>query len=354
MFPTSNIYLSGTGLTGPNFLGYGATGASVPTTVNHYTQEIPRAGFLLPIHESKNILARFYQKIQTILEQEETYCSKTNNFFSIQNQIEKDPQEYLLPNELYMYGLSIFYGNNQKISESNELWIRNGSHIYQIKLEKNNETSSGSIYQNPFSPENGMLFLGTVQDITSKRYCFCVENEKSIILIDDYYFNRSSCIHDIRESLIHENVSISQSHSNDNSVLSTSTSIISSILSGELSDDKIECTDGVVNVCKAILAKNSEYFFVLFTNSKYKKQKNYQLDFSKIILQYYQQYCFDIPYDLDITLINEVIEFGDFIQDKMFLAELYSKIFKLREHIENKSLIDIINIYIRFGFEIIN
>ena len=121
------------------------------------------------------------------------------------------------------------------------------------------------------------------------------------------------------------------------------------ILNGKLSDDEIQCSDGIVKISKSILALHSNYFFYLFTNDSFKKQELYKIDFSKKILEYYIRYCCSSVHEprdkFDPELTMDMIAFGDFIQDRKFLQSYYSEIYEHRDSFTNKSLLEIVKIY---------
>ena len=338
--------VTGMGVTGLGVTGLGVTGAigmgATGSTGSGYlhTSSNLKAGFEfnLPPLEKKNILSRFYKLFAKITTNQD--MKTPEDFFSIESQIQKDPKEYLENNDLYKYGIKLFY-NLEKIPD--ELWIRNGSQIFQIKIEKN---LSGSIYQNPFYPENGLLLVGHCQDFNSNtmKYCFFPENEKFLIVLEHYYFHRTQCILNISDSIFQSKIEIKENLSNTKPL-----KVVSSILSGELADVEIECLDGKVLMSKSILSLYSEYFLLLFTNSL-SKEKFYKLEFTKNILIYYLYYCLQAPIEFDIHYTKEYIEFGDFIQDKYFLQYIYSKIYLNREVYCNTSLLEIMNIYEKLGF----
>jgi len=337
MFPTGNSIP-----TGKKFFPLPYSGPLATNKDKH----VRRAGYdgVFPNQDRKLILKKFYQHLESVFENEEEYQNKVNEFFSVENQIQRDPNEYLEINELYMYFLTLFYTNHSlidKINQTGIIWVRNGSQMFQIILKED----SGSIYQNPYSPTDGIIFLGICQDADKNKnmFCFCSGNDKNIMMIDNYYYLRSHIVHHIEDSILHPKIEIIEIKDKD--VEPNFSKAIQYILSGELADTQIECSDGVINVSKAYLAQYSEYFLILFTQNNYAKQDSFKINFPKKVMEKYLYYCLNVPCDLDVNLLNEIIDFGDFIQDFRFLQYIYMDIYKNREHFSNKTLLDIIKFY---------
>jgi hypothetical protein len=316
------------------------------------TYHIPAAGngsYIQQREEMKNILHRFHDKLYKILEEEDKYIKTIEDFFRIEKQAEKDPYINLNEDDLYLYILSMFYSEKSKFKfdgECNEIWVRYKTQILQIKLQKD----SGTIYQNPFDSSLGFIYLGIYNgvDLGGVKYCFCSENKKTFYIIDSYYYHRAhSIVHSNKKSLLD---TIMSSVSTNDYIYTNQ--VVSFVLSGILSDEEIECIDGVVKVSKAFLCMKSSYFLSLFTNQSFKKQESYKLEFSKNILEYYIKLSMGASSpEFDPILVDEIIRFGDFLQDKLFLTTFYSEIYKHRENFSSKTLLDIIRIYSSLGFQ---
>jgi len=98
------------------------------------------------------------------------------------------------------------------------------------------------------------------------------------------------------------------------------------ILSGKLSDEKINCLDGIVNVSRSLLSISSDYFCYLFVNTNFSAQKEFKLDYPKIFLENYVYYSSGQHSEIKIgaDIIWETIQFASFIQDKNYMAYLYN------------------------------
>jgi hypothetical protein len=303
---------------------------------NQPTNEI-RAGYEKQELYQNSIKKRFYDRLYELSKNQDEFNSKTKHFFNIMNQLELDPNEYLKSGEYYDYLISHFYMNESDDSkgdceqrENNELWLRYKKNFYQINLTE----KSGSIYQSPFDYEHGIIFIG-ISD--TDGICVCAEIDKTISFISPYYFSRASMIHDVKNSVMNTCFTLCINPKTSN--------IAELVLSGKLSDDQIECLDGVVNVSKSILALHSNYFMCLFTNDTFKKQESYRIEFSKKILEYYIFYCCSSQKTFDPELTIDMITFGDFVQDKKFLQSYYSEIYKNKDSFTNKSLLQIMKFY---------
>jgi hypothetical protein len=285
-----------------------------------------------------SIMKRFYDKLYIIFENSQEYQTNTDNFFKPSFQIESDPSENLDVGEYYMYALCYFYLIKSDGKCVQELWLRSNSIMYQIQLTKD----SGCIYQSPYHSEIGLIYLGMSK---SEGHCFCSENGKGIFFMTSYYLHRTLLLHDIAEPLL-------KSRKYSGSLIPMSSTMMGhSILDGRLSDDQIECLDGTIKISKAILANHSSYFLYLFTNDKFKKEESFRIDFSKKVLEYYLLYCCHENVPFDIALVMEMIEFGDFIQDKGFLEYFYHQIYENRKLFTNHSIIRIIKTYQELGIQ---
>ena len=289
-----------------------------------------RAGYeQQPINHVKNISRRFYQKLLTIMDDEENWISKSKHFFDLSSQITKDPVNILEPNEYYMYALALFYFREED-TKTNEIWLRMKTLVHQIYLS----SMSGSVYQSPFDYDNGMIYFGTTE---TDGHCFVTEKDKSIIFLSPYYFTRTKMIHCRTDSLLMNKL--------ETIIPKVSQYISKYILDGTLSDSEIVCSNGTVKISKCMLANRSSYFFYLFTNGNFKKQENYQLDFNKKILEYYILYCCAEEAPFDDKIVTEMIQFGDFIQDKNFLQYYYKEIYTNQHLFTRNNLLEIMRIY---------
>jgi hypothetical protein len=337
----------GHGATGHGVTGHGVTGMYyMPINSqmsNGYSNvsnmDVIRAGHDHQKEEcQKDIMNRFYDKLYKIFESESENKQNTKKFFELSTQIGKNPGLYLEPDEYYKHGLTLFYillHSDFELNE-NKLWLRSKSNIYEIKLT----TTSGSIYQSPYDYHNGMIYLGVSE---SEGHCFCSEQDKSITFMSPYYFSRTPLLHHVSNSIM-------KTVLNNLSQKPIFTEIGNLILQGKLSDDEIECQDGVVKISKSILSSHSSYFLYLFTNDTFKKQESYKLDFTKKVLEYYILYCCKTNREFDINIVHDMIHFADYIQDRKFLESYYSEIYKHRDTFSSKSLIEIMKIYRDLGF----
>jgi len=338
----------GYGATGQGIIGYGATGqgttghgityhsniSNTTYTASQYI-EIQRAGYeRYKDEKQKDIVRRFYDYLFKIFEEENDSLQKSLNFFELSSQIEKDPASYLNPTEYFIHALSYFYINTDEKQKS--LWLRSKTNLYEIKLSNH----SGSLYQSPYDYDTGMLYIGFSE---TEGHCFSTEKSKGVIFMSPYYFDRSFRLHHISSSIIKsiDSVVIEMKPSNE---------LYKHILDGKLSDDEIKCQDGTVKISKSILASHSSYFLFLFTNDSFKKQESYKLDFPKKTVEYYIGYCCNIDPSFEPELTIDMIQFGDFIQDKKFLQYYYSKIYLYQEKFTTKSLLEIMKIYQTMGF----
>jgi hypothetical protein len=325
--------VTGQGVTGPGTTGPGATGQGL--TGSNGINATHRAGYEIQESHQKEINKRFYNELYKLFENEEQSKIKTKQFFDMTTQLEKDPGDYLEKGVYFHYAISYFYTDDP--ITTNDLWLRYKTNFYQIKLDE----KSGSIYQSPYDNQVGFIYIGFSE---TDGACICLENSKTITFFHPYYFSRSTLIHDVRNSVMGKN----KLDTNDRQVTEPfKNNVVDLILSGKLSDDEIECSDGIVKISKSLLALHSNYFLYLFTNDSFKKQESYKIDFSKKILQYYIRYCcsslFKEKFDPELTI--DMIAFGDFIQDKKFLQSYYSEIYDHRDLFTNKSLLGIIKIY---------
>lgn len=93
-----------------------------------------------------------------------------------------------------------------------------------------------------------------------------------------------------------------------------------------LSDTKLTCTDGELDVNRYLLSKNSYYFMTYF--SKYTKTTRPKIDFPKMFMQEYIRFLIinDINEEKIYSNIEEWIYFGSFIQDFEFVKCVYDKV----------------------------
>jgi hypothetical protein len=338
----------GTGSTGPGTQGIGTTGFYFQTQDTGTGTGTVRAGFenqdLTSESEIKqnenNIRQNFYKRLFHIFEDEEQSKIKTKQFFNINTQLDRDPIEYLQPGEYYELLISYFYMNfeekQENTNKSKELWLRSKTNFYQINLIE----KSGSIYQSPYDYNQAFILIGKSE---TDGMCVCYEETHSISFLSPYYFSRSLLVHDVKNSVMRVDKWEIEKEDSEKKVCNNISKLI---LEGKLSDDEIYCSDGKVKISKSILALQSNYFLYLFSNDSFKKQESYKIDFSKSILEYYIQYCcHNKPQNFDAELTMNMIEFGDFIQDKRFLQNYYLEIYKHRELFTQKSLLEIVKIY---------
>jgi hypothetical protein len=128
------------------------------------------------------------------------------------------------------------------------------------------------------------------------------------------------------------------------------------ILSGKLSDHKIECIDGSVNVSRALLSMYSDYFMFLFTNGVFHRQSSDNLDFKKVTLIRYIYFTTRQMEKIDVSTsfdedFSESVHFASYIRDKDYMKFLYEQILKRVQDIDFKTQMDIYVLYKSFGFE---
>ncbi len=325
------------GATGQGATGYtqGATGPNIGYQLNDGRTIVNRAGYENQDSHPKEINKRFYDRLYKLFDNEEQSKIKMKQFFDMTSQLEKDPGEYLEKGDYYQYLISYFYMETH--SPTNDLWLRHKTNFYQIKLDER----SGSIYQSPYDYDIGFIFIGYSE---TDGVCICLENKKTITFLSPYYFSRSTLIHDVRNSVMAKN-NYDKGQFEEQS--SKDINVGDLVLNGKLSDDEIECLDGIVKISKSILALHSNYFLFLFTNDVFKKQESYKINFSKKILEYYIRYCCSslLKDKFDPELTIDMISFGDFIQDNKFLQNYYSEIYENRDSFTSKSLLGIIKLY---------
>ena len=310
------------------------------------------AGMGTIIQLRTDICKRFYEILFKLFESENHYKEKAQEFFQIENQLQRDPEKYLEPNDYYIHSIALFYilgfnsNDNQFHLKSNcyspdEIWLRYCSKAVMIKLDE----KSGSLYQSPYENHLGMIYIGREIDEQGKRlgYWFAMEERKGLKYLTSFYMSRSSPIHWMKDSLIPSKIEIPKK------VIQNP--ITESILKGEISDAEMRCLDGDVNISKGLLSCHSDYFFSLF---KLEKKFTYHLEmFEKSILINYIYFCANQSFYFDPKMVTHYLTFGEFIQDPIFLEHIYNEIYQHRSWYSNKDLIDFIKNFQKIGFDIL-
>lgn len=311
------------GETGYIYNYQGETGA-------YYNSEISHVGSFESI--SRDIINRIYKQLYKIVENQ-IYETKSKEFFDLKKQTENDLEKNLNPMDYFTYSLCYFHFCRDKPTTNDVweyLWLRHKTEICQINLNEN----SGCVYLSPINFIEAILYIG---HSVRHGHCFCSESSNTIFFLDDYHFQQLTLLLHISEPLLKQKLRIRNK--------AKSNKIGKSILEGKLSDEEITCLDGVVKVSKAFLSSHSSYFLYLFTNDFFKKEEKFSIDFPKKLLESYMIYCCDseISFETDATI--EMIQFGDFVQDKVFLQAYYSEIYKHHDMFTKKSLLEIAKIY---------
>lgn len=328
-----------------------ATGSGTETgTETGSTTFIPQAGIEYQNQMNTDILKRFYDILIQIFDSEEYFTQKVSDFFQLENQLLRDPEKYLQPDEYFINAIGLFYllglntNDNQfqlKNSEysPNEIWLRYCSKLVMIKLDE----KSGSLYQSPFESTYGMIYLGRDVDESGKEsgYWFCMEGRKGLKYLTNFYMTRSSPLHWIKDSIL-PHLTFTKSI--------TENKLAENILNGEISDAEIECKDGKIQISKSLFCLHSDYFLSLF---KLEKKFTYHMDlFEKEILIYYLYFCCEQAYYFDPKLVLQYIAFGEYVQDQSFIKNIYQEIYQNRSCYTNKDLIEFIKNFQKIGLEI--
>ena len=67
------------------------------------------AGMGTIIQLRTDICKRFYEILFKLFESENHYKEKAQEFFQIENQLQRDPEKYLEPNDYYIHSIALFY-----------------------------------------------------------------------------------------------------------------------------------------------------------------------------------------------------------------------------------------------------
>jgi hypothetical protein len=332
----------------------GATGSMVQSMVQQL-----RAGENLIMYSDSDkmkVKQRFYDYLNRFFLDSE---SKKNiiDHFDIQfiSRTDFNPEK-LDDGQYYKLAIGLFYFLQDK---RDYIWFRDENTILNIKREN----LSGSIYFSPFSEDKALIYLGkstvvsrgfygnSTNIVQSNYHCFLGEGLRNLFYANDYHMSRMTMIHEFGSSLIKTfsctYVSINVTSNQDKEMLGDL------ILSGKLSDQKIECIDGPVNISRAFLSLQSEYFCYLFTNAGFTKQNSFQLDFEKKQLENYIYFLCGQYEKVNITqsLIQDIM-FGSFVQDKKYLIYLYHIIVDSSVDMDLKDQLEIVSAYQSFGFQI--
>lgn len=303
-------------------------------------------------------IQRFYQTLKNqFYTDEQSSKNKILLKFDIKHLGMSDPEE-IESGEYYKLAIGLFYFLNDK---RESIWFRDENTMINIQREK----MSGSIYFSPFFDDQAMIYLGkrkiisrtyntshTINVTESILYCFLTEGQKTMFYATENQFQRLKLIHDFSFGLL-KPLSLNTVSKQESLNTKTVNPFLGDlILSGKLSDQKIECLDGEVNVSRAFLSIYSEYFLYLFSNSVFNSQKSYVLEFEKHQVENYVYYLckqFDKINFMEESLYD--IQFASFIQDKGYMQFIYDHI--PSEEIDQKDQLEIVTLYQSFGFQFI-
>ena len=332
---------TGTGMTGvTGFTGTGMTGMTVGLSNATIHKLYKYAGSEYMGNETKEseiteCRKRFFDYLIQIFNEEEKYSKESKAFFHLDYQMKFDLP--MNPPNLFYHFLTYFYLNRQE--DQIYLWLRMEKTIRRIKLQPH----SGSIYLNPFDYDQLFLFVG--QD-DFEHGVYISEKSLSIDKLTTYYMHRtrSYCVHLISEKLFEKNTCQTPLYP-----CPSTQSCFENILSGLLSDEKIECKDGEIHVSKTLLSQTSNYFMNLFTNTKFLKQEKYSLDFPKDILIEYLRFKCKLKIK-KVEMITELLEFASYIQDQSFIQGIYEFVYEEAEQFTTKSLLELRKVFESFGY----
>lgn len=336
-----------------NLLYSGATGSMVQSMV----QQIKAGDNLIMYtdNDKMKVKQRFYEHLNKFFMDSE---SKKNiiDHFDIQFISADFNSEKLEEGYYYKLAVGLFYFLQDK---RDCIWFRDDNTILNIKRE----TLSGSIYFSPFVEDKALIYLGqstivyrgfygnSTNVVQSNYHCFLGEGLKNLFYANDYHMSRMTMIHEFGSSLVKTfsctNVLIQVTSNQDKEMIGDL------ILSGKLADQKIICNDGPVNISRAFLSLQSEYFCYLFTNLGFGVQNSFQLDFGKKQLENYIYFLCSQYEKININqTVMQDIMFGSFVQDKKYLLYMHHIIVDSSIDMDLKDQLEIVSAYQSFGFPI--
>lgn len=344
-------------------IGYGATGYGYTGAMYRSIMEQRRAGenvIMYSDSDKMKVLNRFYNIIQSFFEDEETNKKNALHHFDLRV-MSNTSLDTLEPGTLYKQSIGLFY----LVRDNPEhIWIRDESMMIKIECQYSENPGTGSLYFSPFVSDKGMIYIGKTSIISRKIsspsridvyetpfYCFVQEDQNNLFYADQYYFDRMTLVLDAKNGLLPKLQDEKPTRMNDDVMC-----LGDLILSGKLSDHKIECIDGSVNVSRALLSMYSDYFMFLFTNGVFHRQSSDNLDFKKVTLIRYIYFTTRQMEKIDVSTsfdedFSESVHFASYIRDKDYMKFLYEQILKRVQDIDFKTQMDIYVLYKSFGFE---
>jgi hypothetical protein len=338
----SNVlaYLNGlTGATGMN----NALNRNIPDNVLMYSDE-----------NKENIIHRFYKNLYAMYDDETKSKSEIERIFDIQFMLSTNPEDVFAEGEFYRHAIGLFY---LKKCNQDPIWIRDGSAILQVEKDK----CSGSIYFSPFFEDRGIIYIGRTKTVikemnstvtyhreTLMHICLS-ESQKEILFLKPQQFSLLQIIH-------RSDLNLLRILKYNPKIKGKEELLGDLVLSGKLSDEKIKCQDGPVNISRSMLSLSSDYFCYLFVNTHFASNQEFTLDYPKIFLENYVYYTSGQHSSIKIApeIIWEMIHFASYIQDKNFMAYLYNLFNQvLEESLEDKNKIhlQLMKLYTTFGFK---
>jgi hypothetical protein len=330
----------------------GATGINYAINSNH---RIPDNLMMYSAENKEKIVHRFYKTLYSFFDDEEKSKSEINRIFNIQFMLSSNPEDILAEGEFYRQAIGLFYINKRN---TDPIWLRDGSAILQVEKDK----LSGSIYFSPFFEDRGIIYLGKCKIVVKEMmapnfvhkesliYIFLSEGQKEILFLKPQQFNSLQIIHVFEWGLL-RTLNYKPKINGKENLLGDL------VLSGKLSDEKIQCLDGIVNVSRSLLSISSDYFCYLFVNTNFSAQKEFKLEYPKMFLENYVYYSSGQHSSIKISpeIIWETIQFASFIQDKNYMAYLYNvmndDLFEIFKDDKNKIHLQLMKLYTTFGFK---
>lgn len=299
------------------------------------------------------ILNRLYEYLHQVYAESDHYKQKIMSYFDIQF-MSSYSLESIEEGAFFQQAIGLFYLVRD---QRKNIWFRDESSMINIQCDY--DAGSGSIYFSPFNEDKAMIYLGKTSIVSRKFtginsvsvsessfYCFLVEGQKNMFFANDYHFQRLKLIHSYKDSLIRPLQYKTKSVCHEKNVVP----LAELILSGKLSDQEIECTDGKVNISRSLLSMHSDYFTFLFTNSVFAKQNTYRLEFSKDILETYIYFVCNQIDKVSIENLMEHIQFASFVQDRNYMKQLLRSAIEHSDLMDYKTQLQLVCLYQSFGF----